>query len=55
MMHWKGFGRKRLWPDFKALSQRLPEGTEENQENLRVAGLRAVICTGDLLNTKQEC
>jgi hypothetical protein len=28
-MNWKGFGRKWLWPDFKVLSQNLPEGTKE--------------------------
>jgi hypothetical protein len=33
-MSWKGFGRKRLWPNFKVLSRHSPEGTEENHENL---------------------
>jgi hypothetical protein len=34
MMNWKGFGRKRSWPDFKVLSQQSPGGTEKNYENL---------------------
>jgi hypothetical protein len=33
MMNWKGFGSKRLWPNFKVLSQHLT-GTEENHKNL---------------------
>jgi hypothetical protein len=43
-MNWKGFGRKWLWPDFKVLSQNLPEGTKENHEiPVRTAGLWAKI------------
>jgi hypothetical protein len=30
MMSWKGCGRKRLWPNFKVLSQHLPGGAEES-------------------------
>jgi hypothetical protein len=33
-MSWKGFGRKRPWPNFKVLSHHSPGGTEENCENL---------------------
>jgi hypothetical protein len=32
MMTLKGFGRKRLWPNFKVLSQHSPEGIKENHE-----------------------
>jgi hypothetical protein len=56
MVNWKGFGRKRSWPNFKILSQHLPGGTEENYEKPQsgwsVAG--ADISTQDILNTKQE-
>jgi len=34
MMNWKGFGRKRSWPNFKVLSWHLPGGTEENHKKL---------------------
>jgi hypothetical protein len=34
MMSWKGCGRKRSWPNFKALSRHLSTGTEEKTENL---------------------
>jgi hypothetical protein len=34
MTNWKGFGRKRLWPNFKILSWHSPGGTEKNHENL---------------------
>jgi hypothetical protein len=33
MMNWKGFGRKRSWPNFKVLSRHSPGRTEENHEN----------------------
>jgi hypothetical protein len=32
--NWKGFGRKRSWPNFKVLSRQSPGGNEENHENL---------------------
>jgi hypothetical protein len=32
MLNWKGCGRKRLWPNFKVLSQNLRGGTEKNHE-----------------------
>jgi hypothetical protein len=32
-MNWKDCGRKRLWPNLKVLSKRLPGGTKENHEN----------------------
>jgi hypothetical protein len=32
MINWKGFGRKRLWPNFKVLSQPSPVRAEENHE-----------------------
>jgi len=35
MVNWKGFGRKRWWPNFKILSRHSPEGTEENHENIK--------------------
>jgi hypothetical protein len=40
MMNWKGFGRKRPWPDFKVLSRNSPGGTEEKNEKtlIRIAG-----------------
>jgi hypothetical protein len=28
-MNWKGFGRKRQWPNFKVFSQHLLGGTEK--------------------------
>jgi hypothetical protein len=34
MINYKGFGRKRLWPNFKVLYLRSPGGTEENHKNL---------------------
>jgi hypothetical protein len=34
MMNWKGFDRKRSWPNFKGLSRHSPGGTEENHEKL---------------------
>jgi hypothetical protein len=43
MVNWKGFGRKRLWPNFKVLYWHLPGETEENHENFRIAGLQAEI------------
>jgi hypothetical protein len=44
MMNWKGYRRKRLWPNFKVLSQQWPEGTEENhKKTLRIASLQAKI------------
>jgi hypothetical protein len=33
MMHWKGHGRKRSWPNLKLLSQHLPGGTEKNHKD----------------------
>jgi hypothetical protein len=32
MKNWKGFGRKRSWPNFKVLSQNLPGRTAGNHE-----------------------
>jgi hypothetical protein len=34
MIHWKRFGRKRSWANFKVLPRHSPGGTEENHENL---------------------
>jgi hypothetical protein len=43
MMNWKGYGRKRSWPNFKVLFH-LPGGTEENHENpVRIAGVQVQI------------
>jgi hypothetical protein len=42
-MNWKGFGRKWSWSNFKALSRNSPAETEENGENLRIAGFGADI------------
>jgi hypothetical protein len=33
MMNWKGFGRKRSWPNFKELSRNSPGRTEESHIN----------------------
>jgi hypothetical protein len=33
-MNWKGFRKKRSWPNFKVLSWHFSGGTEENDENL---------------------
>jgi hypothetical protein len=33
MMNWKGYGRKRLWPNFMVLFQHSPGRTEENHRN----------------------
>jgi hypothetical protein len=42
MMDWKRFGRTRSWPNFKALSQHSPEGTEKSTKiSIMVAGVRA--------------
>jgi hypothetical protein len=46
MMKWKVCGRKRSRPNFEVQSLHSPGDTEENHENLRIAGLQ---------NTKQEC
>jgi len=35
MMKWKGFDRKRTWPNLKVLSRNSPGGTEENHEKPR--------------------
>jgi hypothetical protein len=32
MKNWKGLGRKRSWPNFKALNRHSPGMTDENQE-----------------------
>jgi hypothetical protein len=42
---WKGFGMKWSWPNFKALSQLLPGGTEKNhnKSSFRISGLQAKI------------
>jgi hypothetical protein len=32
MMDWKGFRRKRSWPNFKILFRNWPEGIKENHE-----------------------
>jgi hypothetical protein len=42
MMNWKRFGRKRLWSNFKVLSQHLPGGTEANHENFNQESLSPV-------------
>jgi hypothetical protein len=39
MMNWKGFGRKRSWPNFKVQSQLSSGGTEENHEETPVRDL----------------
>jgi hypothetical protein len=39
MMHWKVFERKRLWPNFKVLSQNSPGETEKNRKKLSLASL----------------
>jgi hypothetical protein len=41
MMNRKGFERKRLWPNFKVISQNSRGGTEENNENLGISDFRA--------------
>jgi hypothetical protein len=38
MLNWKGFGRYRSLPNYKALSRHSPGGTEENHEK-RQSGL----------------
>jgi hypothetical protein len=39
MMNWKGFGRKWSQPNFKVLSQHLPEGVEgEKSQDSRSPG-----------------
>jgi hypothetical protein len=40
-MNWRGFGRKRLWTNFKALFPHSPEGTEENHEKVSEDSLSA--------------
>jgi hypothetical protein len=35
MMSWKGFVRKRSWPNFKVLSRNFPGGPDENHEKLK--------------------
>jgi hypothetical protein len=34
MMNWKGFGRRRSWPNFNVLSRHSPGGTEKNYEKI---------------------
>jgi hypothetical protein len=48
MKNWKGFGRKRSWPNFKALYRNSLGVTEKNHEtpSVRIAGLRTEIWTG---------
>jgi hypothetical protein len=57
MINWKGFGRKRTWPNFKVLSQHSPGGTKENhkkpQSGYPVTG--AKIRMKDQPNMKLEC
>jgi hypothetical protein len=43
MINWKVFGKKRSWTKFEVLSRQLPGKTDENNEKVRIAGLRAVI------------
>jgi hypothetical protein len=54
MMNWKGFSRKRSWPNFKVLSSHSPGMTEEKCEKTQsgkpVAGAENRI--RDLSNTK---
>jgi hypothetical protein len=38
MINWKGFDRKRSWPNFKILSRHSPGRTEENRKTIRIAG-----------------
>jgi hypothetical protein len=61
MMSWKGFGRKRLWPNLKVLSQHLPGRTEENREKPkssqspnRELNLQLPECEG-VLTTRPQC
>jgi hypothetical protein len=35
MMNWKGFGKKKWWPNFKELFQHYPGGAEEIHEELQ--------------------
>jgi hypothetical protein len=44
MMNWKGSGRKRLWTNFKVLSQALPVGMENHKKtSARLASFLAEI------------
>jgi hypothetical protein len=53
MMNWKGFRRKRKWPNFRILPQHSLEGTEENMKtSVRIAGLLAEISTRDIPQTR---
>jgi hypothetical protein len=51
---------ERMWKEavvakFKILSRYFLEGLRKTTNTLRIAGLRAVIWSQDLLNKKQEC
>jgi hypothetical protein len=37
MMNYKGFGRKRSWPNFKELSRHSPGGTEEKIREISIS------------------
>jgi hypothetical protein len=48
--------RKQSWPNFKALSQHLPGGTEENHKNLsQDSQSLGQDLNLDLPNMKQDC
>jgi hypothetical protein len=37
MMNWKGFGKKKSWPNFKVMSQHSLGGTVKNHEETQVS------------------
>jgi hypothetical protein len=55
MMNWKGFVRKRSWPN-RGTAPDFPEGIEERQEKstVRIPGVRTEIRTECLRNTSPE-
>jgi hypothetical protein len=55
MMNWKGYGRKRSWPNFKVLYQQLPGGTEGNHENPQDSRSPSRVLSPGPPNTEQEC
>jgi hypothetical protein len=56
MMNWKGYGRKRLWPNFRYHTSTCLEGlSKTTKTSVRIACIGTEIWTRHLPNTKQKC
>jgi hypothetical protein len=54
-MNWKEFGRKHLWPNFKALIWHLCRGTEEKLKKFQDAQFPSRDLNPGYPDMKQEC